>query len=144
MIFYHRSWQLTFRGTDLVDRWHTVCRNLCPHRAMAQFLRGKQAGIQRDFSAGLDPQRVAVDLVPLQMSTSPETVQLSARVGSPVWHQLSNQHFSLRPRAELACSRYSRNPVWQWTNLHLRTSACLCYAHATTQGIRQNTPILRR
>lgn len=30
---------------------------------MAQFLRGKQAGIQRDFSAGLDPQRVAIDLI---------------------------------------------------------------------------------
>ena len=30
---------------------------------MAQFLRGKQAGIQRDFSAGLDPGQFAVDIV---------------------------------------------------------------------------------
>ena len=30
---------------------------------MASFLRGKQAGIQRDFSAGLDPQLFAIDEV---------------------------------------------------------------------------------
>ena len=30
---------------------------------MAHFLRGKQAGIQRDFSAGLDPQLFAIDEV---------------------------------------------------------------------------------
>ena len=30
---------------------------------MAQFLRGKQAGIQRDFSAALDPRQFAVDIV---------------------------------------------------------------------------------
>lgn len=35
---------------------------------MAQFLRGKQAGIQRDFSAGLDPRRFAVDLVRTTLS----------------------------------------------------------------------------
>ena len=29
--------------------------------AMTNFLRGKQAGIQRDFSAGLDPQLFAID-----------------------------------------------------------------------------------
>lgn len=30
---------------------------------MAHFLRGKQAGIQRDFSAGIDPAQFAVDTV---------------------------------------------------------------------------------
>lgn len=32
---------------------------------MTQFLRGKQAGVQRDFSAGLDPSLFALDEVPL-------------------------------------------------------------------------------
>ena len=32
---------------------------------MAQYLRGKQAGIQKDFSAGLDPQLFAIDEVSL-------------------------------------------------------------------------------
>ena len=35
---------------------------------MAQFLRGKQAGIQRDFSAGLDPGQFAVDIVRILFS----------------------------------------------------------------------------
>lgn len=30
---------------------------------MAHFLRGKQAGVQRDFSAGLAPQLFAIDEV---------------------------------------------------------------------------------
>ena len=30
---------------------------------MASFLRAKQAGVQRDFSAGLDPQLFAIDEV---------------------------------------------------------------------------------
>jgi len=30
---------------------------------MTQYLRGKQVGIQKDFSAGLDPQLFAIDLV---------------------------------------------------------------------------------
>ena len=30
---------------------------------MSSFLRGKQAGIQRDFSSGLDPRLFAVDQV---------------------------------------------------------------------------------
>ena len=36
---------------------------------MAQFLRGKQAGIQRDFSAGLDPGQFAVDIVRILFSS---------------------------------------------------------------------------
>ena len=35
---------------------------------MAQFFRGKQAGIQRDFSAGLDPGQFAVDTVRILFS----------------------------------------------------------------------------
>ena len=35
---------------------------------MAQFLRGKQAGIQRDFSAGLDPAQFAIDIVRIMVS----------------------------------------------------------------------------
>lgn len=34
-----------------------------PQHRMAHFLRGKQAGIQRDFSAGIDPVQFAVDTV---------------------------------------------------------------------------------
>ena len=30
---------------------------------MTHFLRGKQTGIQRDFSAGLEPHLFAIDLV---------------------------------------------------------------------------------
>ena len=30
---------------------------------MAHFLRGKQAGVQKDFSAGLDPRLFAIDQV---------------------------------------------------------------------------------
>ena len=36
---------------------------------MASFLRAKQAGVQRDFSAGLDPQLFAIDQVGCYMTS---------------------------------------------------------------------------
>lgn len=38
---------------------------------MAHFLRGKQAGIQNDLSAGLNPELFAVDDVRLRGSANP-------------------------------------------------------------------------
>lgn len=39
-----------------------------PH-AMSQFIRGKQVGVQRDFSAGLDPATFAADIVSIISSS---------------------------------------------------------------------------
>ena len=36
---------------------------------MTSFLRGKQAGVQRDFSSGLDPQLFAIDQVRCYMTS---------------------------------------------------------------------------
>lgn len=38
---------------------------------MAHFLRGKQAGVQNDLSAGLDPELFAVDDVRLRTPANP-------------------------------------------------------------------------
>ena len=63
---------------------------------MAQFLRGKQAGIQKDFSAGLDPQLFAVDLVrvisPLQTEEPVHAyAKLTSISGRSLWYQLPDQ-----------------------------------------------------
>ena len=48
---------------------------------MSQFIRGKQVGVQRDFSAGLDPAMFAADVVStIFRSRSPQYGQYSCTV----------------------------------------------------------------
>lgn len=53
---------------------------------MAHLLRGKQAGIQRDFSAGLNPQLFAIDEVPAVHRKNGIEPADSA-IGGPIWYQ---------------------------------------------------------
>lgn len=54
---------------------------------MAHFLRGKQAGVQKDFSAGLDPRFFAIDQVRHYMFSHITIRRADECIGSQIWRQ---------------------------------------------------------
>ena len=93
---------------------------------MTSFLRGKQAGIQRDFSAGLDPSLFAIDDVGRDHLFDLGMKMLTGvALGHTVRDQFSGQCHSIRAGTVSTGCWYQRHQIWKWSNLRLRTKASL-------------------
>ena len=62
---------------------------------MAHFLRGKQAGVQKDLSAGFDPNFFAIDQVCPGIDRYIEVFWLRRVSGHSVRNQFTDERFSV-------------------------------------------------
>ena len=108
---------------------------------MAHFLRGKQSGVQRDFSAGLDSQLFAIDQVWRALSVSLGQAKQDL-LGDSVWHQFASQRVRVRPHTVSLGSWHQRHEVWHWADIRLWTEARHGHSEADEESIRQDPTIL--
>ncbi len=83
---------------------------------MAGFLRGKQAGIQNDLSAGILPGLFAPDDqfrygINSQIGYVGADLTPRSLDADLDFHE---QIFSIRPHTISSCHRHKRNDFWQW------------------------------
>ena len=109
---------------------------------MAHFLRGKQAGVQRDLSASLGPEHFVLDDV--RRHSQPVTQFELTVIVRPLWHQLPGICPRLRSRPIPPRSRHERVKIWGGACLCLWPEAGLRYLQASTKVFTSRTAVLRR
>lgn len=119
---------------------------------MAHLLRGKQAGVSNDLSAGLGPDLFVLDHVrtctPIRPAPRMSKLRLlrSELTGadSQLRHKFKDHPNRLRSRPVPHRHRHQREPVWQWPDLRLWAEAGRGCAAASSPCVGQDTAVLRR
>ncbi len=110
---------------------------------MASFLRSKQAGVQRDLSAGLDSSLFAIDEV-LQSFLIACGLLTDFCIGRTLWNQLPSQCSSIRPNPIFACCGNERYKIWEWADICIWAKARQYNFQTSQEGICEDTANLRR
>ena len=111
---------------------------------MAAFLRGKQAGIQNDLSAGILPGLFAPDDQARFGINSQIGYEAPGAYGNSKLTTVSKQMLSIRSSSVPPCDRNQRNYFWQWSDLRLWPKTSTGYFDITPPSFCKGAPILRR
>jgi len=109
---------------------------------MAHLLRGKQAGIQGDFSAGIGPECFNVDDVSSSLTT--KALAHSRLRDKSIRHKFASISSSLRSSTVTSGYWHQRIQVWCWSNLHIWPKESQRHIRPTTKRFSQELAVLCR